>query len=460
MPINREALRTLIRERLVDELVDGIVDSLVDAARDLARDELVQMIGSLHAMAPRPAPALGSVFDDGGERGSGQPAPHVRKDTHQGADTPGQRASAAAGNVTDPQLAPFGQRSESPSSSIPRPPWPVRLTSNGKRLPTCARCGRYGGNARGCGRSHVTLTPEERAAQDGPPPAAEDEPPRDDHAPQLVVPAADGARAPASVPVRREPAAAGSQPPAEAESSAAAAIPAAQVTDEIAGAGRWSQANSLRVATDKLEVCGLHGWIGRVAFARDRHDLCEAPAVVDESQGDDEDSDDSADADTDEGGDDRLSPQGIPMFERSGRSRRRAANAPRSECIKPRDMTVALLHDEAIEYADELAEVERIRPRTRGDCEDGLRPCPFVSCRYHLYLDITPAGSIKINFPEVEPGDLAHTCSLDVAARGGATLQEVAGMLNLTRERVRQVETRGLIAIKPNRAIRSFSGES
>ena len=40
---------------------------------------------------------------------------------------------------------------------------------------------------------------------------------------------------------------------------------------------------------------------------------------------------------------------------------------------------------------------------------------------------------------------MAETCSLDVADRGGITLEEVGAILNLTRERIRQVEVRGLV---------------
>lgn len=37
------------------------------------------------------------------------------------------------------------------------------------------------------------------------------------------------------------------------------------------------------------------------------------------------------------------------------------------------------------------------RPRTRGECRDGFRPCPFVACKYHLYLDINPeTGSTSL----------------------------------------------------------------
>lgn len=32
------------------------------------------------------------------------------------------------------------------------------------------------------------------------------------------------------------------------------------------------------------------------------------------------------------------------------------------------------------------------RPRTRGDCKDGPRPCPWVSCRHHLLLEIAKHG--------------------------------------------------------------------
>ena len=77
------------------------------------------------------------------------------------------------------------------------------------------------------------------------------------------------------------------------------------------------------------------------------------------------------------------------------------------------------------------------------------RPCPFVSCAHHLYLDVNPdSGAIKLNFPHLEVWEMAETCSLDVADRGGITLEEVGAILNLTRERIRQVEVRGLYKIK------------
>jgi len=89
------------------------------------------------------------------------------------------------------------------------------------------------------------------------------------------------------------------------------------------------------------------------------------------------------------------------------------------------------------------------RPRTREDCRSMPRPCPFVSCSHHLYLDVNPeSGAIKLNFPHLEVWEMAETCSLDAADRGGITLEEVGAIMNLTRERIRQVEVRGLIRIR------------
>jgi hypothetical protein len=89
------------------------------------------------------------------------------------------------------------------------------------------------------------------------------------------------------------------------------------------------------------------------------------------------------------------------------------------------------------------------RPGTRDACLGMHRPCPFVSCSHHLYLDVNPeTGAIKLNFPHLEVWEMAETCSLDVADRGGITLEEVGAILNLTRERIRQVEVRGLSKIK------------
>jgi hypothetical protein len=72
-----------------------------------------------------------------------------------------------------------------------------------------------------------------------------------------------------------------------------------------------------------------------------------------------------------------------------------------------------------------------------------------VSCKFLLYLDVNPeTGSIKLNFPDLEVWEMKDTCALDVADKSGITLEEVGEIMNLTRERIRQVEVRGLLKLK------------
>ncbi len=85
------------------------------------------------------------------------------------------------------------------------------------------------------------------------------------------------------------------------------------------------------------------------------------------------------------------------------------------------------------------------RPTTRAACADVPRPCPFVSCKHHLYLDVSArTGAIKLNFPDLEVDELPadSSCAIDVADRGGVTLENVGEIMNLTRERIRQIEVK------------------
>ena len=119
---------------------------------------------------------------------------------------------------------------------------------------------------------------------------------------------------------------------------------------------------------------------------------------------------------------------------------------PRAKTVAAKSMTRVELRIGQLMYPSVSDEVF---PLTRGECRDEARPCPWVSCKFHLYLDVNDdTGSIKINFPDKQPWDLRDTCSLDVAERGGITLEEVGEIMNLTRERVRQVEVRGLLKLK------------
>jgi hypothetical protein len=130
----------------------------------------------------------------------------------------------------------------------------------------------------------------------------------------------------------------------------------------------------------------------------------------------------------------------------SGRrsNRRRSVDRPRARSIRIRTLSrEALMHGRLL-----YPPVDIPRPRNRSECPTE-RPCPWVACKHHLYLDINPeTGSIKINFPDLEPWELKHTCALDIAEMGGITLEEAGEVLNLTREQIRNIEVRGLLKLK------------
>jgi hypothetical protein len=136
--------------------------------------------------------------------------------------------------------------------------------------------------------------------------------------------------------------------------------------------------------------------------------------------------------------------EGSPGVTREQRRSRRKRDV-RARTISVKRMTKRELELGRMLYPDEQVE----RPVTRADCSAGERPCPFVSCKHHLYLDVSArTGAIKLNFPDLEVWEMAETCALDVADRGGTTLEEVGAIMNLTRERIRQVEVKGLAKLE------------
>jgi hypothetical protein len=94
-----------------------------------------------------------------------------------------------------------------------------------------------------------------------------------------------------------------------------------------------------------------------------------------------------------------------------------------------------------------LPQVWHERPKTRGDCENMPRPCPWLSCRHHLALVVNVTRfsqqAVRSPFAGVMEGDLSEmkqTCSLDVADDGEHTLEEVADVMGVTRQRVEAIE--------------------
>ena len=132
--------------------------------------------------------------------------------------------------------------------------------------------------------------------------------------------------------------------------------------------------------------------------------------------------------------------------------RRPKRTGARARTISARRLSVRELRFQG-DITTPLGIAEHRRPETRGECLSGevhaVRPCPFVSCKHHLYLDVSEAtGNIKLNFPDLAVWQLRETCALDVADRGGATLDEIGRHLNLTRERVRQLSDLALARLR------------
>jgi hypothetical protein len=101
-------------------------------------------------------------------------------------------------------------------------------------------------------------------------------------------------------------------------------------------------------------------------------------------------------------------------------------------------------------------------PPTRADCIDGPRPCQRVTCRHHLLVEaelvtrdrspswlrgfrVHPAARGAATLEEALRA-LPTTCALDVVSKNpdGITLDQTAGLLGVTRERVRQIEATAL----------------
>lgn len=135
----------------------------------------------------------------------------------------------------------------------------------------------------------------------------------------------------------------------------------------------------------------------------------------------------------------------------------------RAETIDLRRLTPAerrQLKAEAADYPQ-----GHVRPRVRSDCQLGgpnaVRPCPWISCRHHLSVDVHEStGNVAETFPGQELRDMPDTCSLDAADRGGMTLEDVGARLNVTRERARQIEVLALKQIgKKQRAALLEAGQ-
>jgi hypothetical protein len=114
---------------------------------------------------------------------------------------------------------------------------------------------------------------------------------------------------------------------------------------------------------------------------------------------------------------------------------------------------------EPVAEREELLAAAALRPCTRGDCTAVPRPCPFVGCRFHLWMEVNGRGELRLARPcrpEELPAD--RSCALDLADQypGGLPLATIGALFGLTRERVRQLEQAALHTAHRDRALRQL----
>lgn len=98
------------------------------------------------------------------------------------------------------------------------------------------------------------------------------------------------------------------------------------------------------------------------------------------------------------------------------------------------------------------------RPKTRADCVDGPRPCPWVGCRHNTFLEVDrydggTLPSIRVAHPGRQPWQVppGESCTLDLV--GGyvgdpIASQETGRILRITPDWVRKVERMAFERIK------------
>lgn len=84
------------------------------------------------------------------------------------------------------------------------------------------------------------------------------------------------------------------------------------------------------------------------------------------------------------------------------------------------------------------------KPRTVNECPQAPTPCPWVTCKYHLWTYRVVRGGYSSVRRAVGWGDAGHTCALRVANDGEHTREEVAAILHISRARVQDVEAMAL----------------
>ncbi len=112
------------------------------------------------------------------------------------------------------------------------------------------------------------------------------------------------------------------------------------------------------------------------------------------------------------------------------------------------------VRDEPPPTADELAELEHVRPQMRADCvNNGLRPCPFITCRYNIRLDHRPGAFWRHRLPVLQTDEAS--CALDFADWAELTFDRIGALFGCNGSMIHQVVPGVLPKLKANFAAAS-----
>lgn len=132
--------------------------------------------------------------------------------------------------------------------------------------------------------------------------------------------------------------------------------------------------------------------------------------------------------------------------------------------LRPRDKRIIEDRVARFELENETPLNSDERPRTRADCANVPRPCPFVGCRHNNYLEVLDGGMIKLNHA-LDPWDVPpeKSCSLDVAETdGGVDIRSTADAIGCSSTRIDQVmrgvELKLRSAHPESRRLREYKG--
>lgn len=136
-----------------------------------------------------------------------------------------------------------------------------------------------------------------------------------------------------------------------------------------------------------------------------------------------------------------------------------------------------------------IVEDWEVRPRNRSECRNAPRPCPWVSCRYHLATDEHLHGDVRVNEALLDPvvagtrygrpwqwhrgnGRRGHskrqrtpwrllvryrdTCALDVADRGEHSSNAVAEIMGQWHTSIEGVLAKALPKFKARMRIAGY----